>query len=61
MTSLQERLFVTFPIEAAIANGIGASFRAVLTAGGAALVIFGALGTVDFPTKGTASLRAGSG
>ncbi len=37
------------PLVEAIAIGIGSSFRAVLTAGGAAFVIFGALGTVDFP------------
>ena len=37
------------PLVEAIASGIGSSFRAVLTAGGASLVIFGALGTVDFP------------
>lgn len=37
------------PLVETIAIGIGRSFRAVLTAGGAALVIFGALGTVDFP------------
>ncbi len=37
------------PLVEAIAIGIGSSFRAVLTAGGGALVIFGALGTVDFP------------
>ena len=36
------------PLVEAIALGIGSSFRAVLTAGGAALVIFGALATVDF-------------
>lgn len=33
----------------AIGAGIGASFVAVLTAGGASLLIFGALATVDFP------------
>ncbi|MDQ3776146.1 MAG: MMPL family transporter [Pseudomonadota bacterium] len=37
------------PLVEAIAIGIGSSFRAVLTAGGASLAIFSALGTVDFP------------
>lgn len=37
------------PLLEAIGNGIGASFRAVLTAGGASLAIFGALATVEFP------------
>jgi len=36
------------PLEKAIGRGIGASFHAVLTAGGASLLIFGALATVDF-------------
>lgn len=37
------------PLVEAIGAGIGASFTAVLTAGGASLLIFGALSTVDFP------------
>lgn len=37
------------PLLEAIGAGIGASFLAVLTAGGASLVIFGALATVEFP------------
>jgi len=37
------------PLLEAIGTGIGSSFGAVLTAGGAALLIFGALGTLDFP------------
>ncbi len=37
------------PLVEAIGIGIGSSFQAVLTAGGGALVIFGALATVDFP------------
>ncbi len=36
------------PLIDAIAAGMAAAFRAVLTAGGAAVVIFGALGTVSF-------------
>jgi uncharacterized protein len=36
------------PLEAAIGRGIGASFHAILTAGGASLLIFCALATVDF-------------
>jgi predicted RND superfamily exporter protein len=37
------------PLVEAIGLGIGSSFSAVLTAGGASLLIFGALATVDFP------------
>nr|WP_305907535.1 MMPL family transporter [Methylomarinum sp. Ch1-1]MDP4520297.1 MMPL family transporter [Methylomarinum sp. Ch1-1] len=37
------------PLLEAIGAGIGSSFTAVLTAGGASLLIFGALSTVDFP------------
>lgn len=37
------------PLIDAIALGIGSSFPALLTAGGASLLIFGALATVDFP------------
>ncbi|MCU0733985.1 MAG: MMPL family transporter, partial [Methylotetracoccus sp.] len=37
------------PLLEAIGVGIGASFGAVLTAGGASLAIFGALATVEFP------------
>lgn len=37
------------PLVEAIGVGIGSSFIAVLTAGGASLLIFGALATVDFP------------
>ncbi|NOT10338.1 MAG: MMPL family transporter [Methylococcaceae bacterium] len=37
------------PLVEAIGAGIGSSFVAVLTAGGASLLIFGALATVDFP------------
>ncbi|MDP1664568.1 MAG: MMPL family transporter [Methylobacter sp.] len=37
------------PLIEAIGAGIGSSFIAVLTAGGASLLIFGALTTVDFP------------
>jgi len=37
------------PLAEAIGAGIGASFVAVLTAGGASLLIFGVLATVDFP------------
>ncbi len=37
------------PLIEAIGAGIGSSFIAVLTAGGASLLIFGALATVDFP------------
>lgn len=37
------------PLVEAIGEGIGSSFIAVLTAGGASLLIFSALATVDFP------------
>ena len=37
------------PLLEAIGSGIGASFMAVLTAGGASVLIFGSLATVDFP------------
>ena len=37
------------PLIESISVGIGASFIAVLTAGGASVLIFGALATVDFP------------
>lgn len=37
------------PLLEAIGEGIGSSFIAVLTAGGASLLIFSALATVDFP------------
>ncbi len=37
------------PLLESIAAGIGSSFTAVLTAGGASVLIFGALATVDFP------------
>ncbi len=37
------------PLEEAIGAGIGSSFIAVLTAGGASLLIFSALATVNFP------------
>ena len=37
------------PLTEAIAAGIGSSFTAVLTAGGASLLIFGTLASVDFP------------
>jgi len=37
------------PLIDAIADGMGESFHAVMTAGGASLLIFGALATVDFP------------
>lgn len=37
------------PLVEAIGAGIGSSFIAVLTAGGASLLIFGALAVVDFP------------
>lgn len=37
------------PLLQAIGDGIGSSFTAVLTAGGASVLIFGTLATVDFP------------
>jgi predicted RND superfamily exporter protein len=37
------------PLQESIAAGIGSSFTAILTAGGASVLIFGALATVDFP------------
>lgn len=37
------------PLVEAIGSGIGSSFTAVLTAGGASLLIFGTLASVDFP------------
>ncbi|MEY2681084.1 MAG: hypothetical protein RL661_1315 [Pseudomonadota bacterium] len=45
----------------AIADGMGESFHAVMTAGGASLLIFGALATVDFPGFAELGLVAAGG
>lgn len=49
------------PLIEAIGAGIGSSFIAVLTAGGAALLIFSALITVDFPGFSELGLIAATG
>lgn len=49
------------PLVEAIGAGIGSSFIAVLTAGGASLLIFGALATVDFPGFSELGLVAAKG
>jgi len=49
------------PLIEAIGAGIGSSFVAVLTAGGASLLIFGALATVDFPGFAELGLVAAKG
>ncbi|MDD5036164.1 MAG: MMPL family transporter [Methylococcaceae bacterium] len=49
------------PLAEAIGQGIGASFQAVLTAGGASVVIFGALATVEFPGFAELGLVAAKG
>ncbi|MGR8935030.1 MAG: sterol transporter cytoplasmic membrane protein BstA [Gammaproteobacteria bacterium] len=49
------------PLPEAIGAGIGASFVALLTAGGASLLIFGALATVDFPGFAELGLVAAKG
>jgi predicted RND superfamily exporter protein len=49
------------PLIEAIGAGIGASFKAVFTAGGASVVIFGALATVDFPGFSELGLVAAKG
>ncbi|MFN5746459.1 MAG: MMPL family transporter, partial [Methylococcaceae bacterium] len=49
------------PLIDAIAEGMGSSFPALLTAGGASLVIFGALATVDFPGFAELGLVAAGG
>lgn len=49
------------PLVEAIGAGIGSSFIAVLTAGGASLLIFGALATVDFPGFAELGLVAAKG
>ncbi|MFM2007477.1 MAG: hypothetical protein RLZZ09_3132, partial [Pseudomonadota bacterium] len=45
----------------AIGDGMGESFHAVMTAGGASLLIFGALATVDFPGFAELGLVAAGG
>jgi len=45
----------------AIAHGMGSSFPALLTAGGASLMVFGALATVDFPGFAELGLVAAGG
>jgi predicted RND superfamily exporter protein len=45
----------------AIGDGMGGSFHAVMTAGGASLLIFGALATVDFPGFAELGLVAAGG
>jgi predicted RND superfamily exporter protein len=49
------------PLVEAIGAGIGSSFITVLTAGGASLLIFGALATVDFPGFAELGLVAAKG
>lgn len=49
------------PLVEAIGRGIGASFTAVLTAGGASVMIFGALATVEFPGFAELGLVAAKG
>ncbi|MDD5320146.1 MAG: MMPL family transporter, partial [Methylococcales bacterium] len=49
------------PLVEAIGAGIGSSFIAVLTAGGASLLIFSALATVDFPGFAELGLVAAKG
>ncbi|QXP88246.1 sterol transporter cytoplasmic membrane protein BstA [Methylococcus capsulatus] len=49
------------PLTEAIGAGMGASFQAVFTAGGASVVIFGALATVDFPGFSELGLVAAKG
>lgn len=49
------------PLVEAIGAGIGSSFKAVLTAGGAALLIFSALLTVDFPGFSELGMIAATG
>lgn len=49
------------PLAEAIGAGIGASFQAVFTAGGASVMIFGALATVDFPGFSELGLVAAKG
>lgn len=49
------------PLIEAIGAGMGSSFTAVLTAGGAALLIFSALVTVDFPGFAELGLIAATG
>lgn len=49
------------PLLEAIGLGIGASFKAVLTAGGASVMIFGSLATVDFPGFAELGLVAAKG
>ncbi|UZR28580.1 sterol transporter cytoplasmic membrane protein BstA [Methylococcus mesophilus] len=49
------------PLIEAIGAGIGTSFKAVFTAGGASVVIFGALATVDFPGFSELGLVAAKG
>jgi len=49
------------PLLEAIGAGIGSSFTAVLTAGGASILIFGALATVDFPGFAELGLVAAKG
>ena len=49
------------PLIEAIGHGIGSSFPAVLTAGGASLLIFGVLATVEFPGFAELGLVAAGG
>ena len=49
------------PLLEAIGTGIGSSFMAVLTAGGASILIFSALATVDFPGFAELGLVAAKG
>jgi predicted RND superfamily exporter protein len=49
------------PLETAIARGLALSARAVLTAGGATVLIFGCLGTVEFTGFSELGIVAGGG
>lgn len=49
------------PLPEAIGTGIGSSFTAVLTAGGASFLIFGAISTVDFPGFSELGIIAATG
>ncbi|MGJ0484183.1 MAG: sterol transporter cytoplasmic membrane protein BstA [Methylomicrobium sp.] len=60
-SSIAEERRAGKPLVEAIGAGIGSSFIAVLTAGGASLLIFGALATVDFTGFAELGLVAAKG
>jgi uncharacterized protein len=49
------------PLVESISGGMGASFKAVLTAGGASVLIFGALSSVEFPGFAELGIVAATG